>query len=378
MGLPPTSRNPAFRITRISHVVLSVTNLERSLDFYTNLIGLVVTETDDDVAYLRGVEESAHHSVVLRRSEHAHAERLGFRVATEDDLDAARVHFEQRGLTAHWADAPHQGRTLHATDIGGVAIELCVTMPTRPRRTLDFADFRGAAATRIDHAQVHVTDPGTYAAFYTELGFRISEYATASGTPSDPLMGVFLARKGDMLDLVALVNRGPRLHHVAFTVHDASVTLPAVCDRAASLGLRDQIAYGPAATASPRSNFSIFWIPIDIGWSWSAMPISCLTRRLSRWAGHWTIPGASPNGDRPRRPRGGSRPARSEASSSVRRRVLIEIESRAGLLALCPDPDILVNDNAEPTPGPLTRPPGPRRTRGSRRCTAMAGSRPGI
>jgi catechol 2,3-dioxygenase len=245
MGLPPTSRNPAFRITRISHVVLSVTNLERSLDFYTNLIGLVVTETDDDVAYLRGVEESAHHSVVLRRSEHAHAERLGFRVATEDDLDAARVHFEQRGLTAHWADAPHQGRTLHATDIGGVAIELCVTMPTRPRRTLDFADFRGAAATRIDHAQVHVTDPGTYAAFYTELGFRISEYATASGTPSDPLMGVFLARKGDMLDLVALVNRGPRLHHVAFTVHDASVTLPAVCDRAASLGLRDQIAYGP-------------------------------------------------------------------------------------------------------------------------------------
>jgi catechol 2,3-dioxygenase len=110
---------------------------------------------------------------------------------------------------------------------------------------LDFAAFRGAAATRIDHAQVHVTDPGAYAGFYTELGFRISEYATATGTPDAPLQGVFLARKGDMLDLVAFVNRGPRLHHVAFTVHDASIKLPAVCDRATSLGLRDCIDYGP-------------------------------------------------------------------------------------------------------------------------------------
>jgi catechol 2,3-dioxygenase len=245
MGLPTTTASPAFRITRISHAVLSVTDLDASRAFYEGLIGLVVTEADANVVYLRGVEETAHHSLVLRRSAQSCAERLGYRVVAEEDLDAAKAHFDGLGLVATWAEIEHQGRTLQANDVGGVAIELCASMPTRPRRMLDFAQLTGAAANRIDHAQVHVTDPDEYAFFYGELGFRVSEYANETGTSDAPLHGVFLAVKGDMLDLAAFLNRGPRLHHVAFTVHDASSTLPATCDRATSLGLRDCVDYGP-------------------------------------------------------------------------------------------------------------------------------------
>ena len=245
MGLPTTTSNPAFRITRISHAVLSVTDLDASRAFYENLIGLVVTEADGNAIYLRGVEETSHHSLVLRRDAQPYAEYLGYRVAAEDDLDAAKAHFDRLGLAATWAEIDHQGRTLQARDPGGVAVELCASMPTLPRRMLDFAQLTGAAPNRIDHAQVHVTDPDRYARFYCDLGFRISEYANEAGTPEAPLHGVFLAIKGDMLDLAAFLNRGPRLHHVAFTVHDASSTLPAVCDRATSLGLRDCIDYGP-------------------------------------------------------------------------------------------------------------------------------------
>jgi catechol 2,3-dioxygenase len=245
MTLPQTRLAPPFRITRISHAVLNVTDLAASRSFYENLIGLFVTEADDQAVYLRGVEETAHHSVVLRQRSAPSAERLGFRVASEEDLDAAKVFFDTRGLATEWSDAPYQGRTLHVADAGGVLVELCVTMPPQPRRGLEFSDFRGAAATRIDHAQVHVTDPNGYASFYTELGFRISEYATSNGKPNQPLLGVFLAKKGDLLDLVALEAPGPRLHHVAFTVHDASLMLPKVCDLAASLGVRDCVDYGP-------------------------------------------------------------------------------------------------------------------------------------
>jgi catechol 2,3-dioxygenase len=232
-------------MTRISHLVLTVTDLAASVAFYQNLVGLIVTESGSEVAYLRGVEETAHHSLVLRQDAHPHVERLGFRVPTEDDLDVAKAHFDQLGLPASWVDVEHQGRTLQASDVGGVCIELCVWMPTRPRRMLDFAQLTGGAPARIDHAQVHVTDPTAYARFYTDLGFRISEYASESGTPETPLEGAFLATKGDLLDLVAFLNIGPRLHHVAYTVHDASSTLPKLCDRAASLGLRDCVDYGP-------------------------------------------------------------------------------------------------------------------------------------
>jgi catechol 2,3-dioxygenase len=245
VDLPASNQHPSFRVSRISHVVLTVTDLAKSLAFYENLIGLVVTESDADVAYLRGVEETAHHSLVLKQQTEAHVERLGFRVSTEKDLDAAWDHLRRVGVDAVWAEAAHQGRTLHFSDAGAVLIELCATMPAQTRRMLHFGEHKGAAPARIDHAQVHVTRPDRCAAFYLELGFRISEYATETGTPAAPFDGVFLAVKGDMIDLAVFRNRGPRLHHVAFTVHDASSTLPALCDRAAGLGLRDCVDYGP-------------------------------------------------------------------------------------------------------------------------------------
>jgi catechol 2,3-dioxygenase len=247
MQLPQTSPDPPFHVTRLSHVVMNVGDLEACRAFYEELIGLVVTEADDEAVYLRGVEEAAHHSLVLRRTKGAPtAERIGFRVASEADLDAAKDHFERRGLPAAWAEVPHQGRTLQVADVAGVPIEYCVTMPVERRLVIDHHLHRGAAAARIDHLQVHVPDVRAFAAFHCDLGFRISEYATTDGDPDGPLLVTFLTRKGDLLDLVGAHNPGPRLHHFSFLVHDASYTLQHVADIASGLGMRDAIEHGPA------------------------------------------------------------------------------------------------------------------------------------
>lgn len=246
MSIPQTAQSPPFRITRFSHVVLNVTDVARSCEFYENLIGLVVTAADADVAYLRGVEEACHHSLVLRRADDPTAEVLGFRVATEADLDAAKEYFEANALPAAWVDEPHQGRTLRVADSSGVPIEFCVTMPVEQRMVIEHHLHRGAAAARLDHLQVHVPDPAAWVAFHCDLGFRISEYATEDGTPDTQILGAFLARKGDLLDFVGVMNVGPRLHHFAWLVHDASYTLTRVADIASGLGLRDAVEYGPA------------------------------------------------------------------------------------------------------------------------------------
>ncbi|NLB47516.1 MAG: 3,4-dihydroxyphenylacetate 2,3-dioxygenase, partial [Microbacteriaceae bacterium] len=78
--LPETNFNPEFTITRASHVTLGVTDLEASRDFYRDVVGLVVTEETGDAVYLRGLEEAAHHSLVLERSDVAKAHRIGLRV----------------------------------------------------------------------------------------------------------------------------------------------------------------------------------------------------------------------------------------------------------------------------------------------------------
>ena len=247
MTLSALNLSPPFNVTRFSHVVLNVDDLDASRRFYEEIVGLVVTGAEDGAIYLRGVEETCHHSLVLHAAgEGASAERIGFRVQREEDLDAAADLFEGQGREATWADVPHQGRTLHVSDAARTPLELCARMPTQPREMLRFDQFRGAAAPRIDHVQIHVADVSGAAAFYQSLGFRVTEYASQDGTLETPLRSIFMARKGNANDIVLLSNEGPRLHHFAFVVHDPSITLLRVCDLAASLGLRESVEWGPA------------------------------------------------------------------------------------------------------------------------------------
>ena len=61
MHIPKPVFHPTFNITRASHVVMTVRDLAASKHFYTELIGLIVTEENSDTVYLRGLEEACHH-----------------------------------------------------------------------------------------------------------------------------------------------------------------------------------------------------------------------------------------------------------------------------------------------------------------------------
>ncbi|PWI22494.1 3,4-dihydroxyphenylacetate 2,3-dioxygenase, partial [Kurthia sibirica] len=56
MSLPTTNHDPGFRITRASHVVLTVRDLAASRQFYEKVIGLILTAEEGDALYFRGVE----------------------------------------------------------------------------------------------------------------------------------------------------------------------------------------------------------------------------------------------------------------------------------------------------------------------------------
>ncbi len=245
MNLPQTDHQPRFDITRMSHVVLDVSDLAASLRFYVDLLGLVVTLADDDVVYLRGVEEACHHSLVLRQATTPTCRHIGLRVRTAADLDGADAYFGERGLATEWVDAPHQDRTLRVIDDSGVPLELCAGMPTQPRQALRFEQFSGAAAKGLDHVQVLVPDVLKATTFYAALGFRITGYASRGGSPDGPYRSVFMSRKDNANDLVLLQNGGPSLHHLAYVVSDPTLTLSRVCDLASGMGRRDAVEWGP-------------------------------------------------------------------------------------------------------------------------------------
>ncbi|UUT34764.1 3,4-dihydroxyphenylacetate 2,3-dioxygenase [Microbacterium elymi] len=240
--LPTWNQTPPFTLTRASHVRLAVTDLPSSRDFYRDTIGLVVTEESDDVVYLRGLEESAHHSLVLERGDTAQARQIGLRVRTDGDIVAAERYFTETGIAHERVEVPHQGPTLRFRDPVGMHFELTSSMDLVPRKMQDFDEFVAGAPQRLDHYQAVTHDVQTATDFWTGLGMRMSEYTATDGT--DELWGTWMEVKGNTHDLVFTNGKGPRLHHFAYTVPDASALLHAA-DVAGARGFGDEIDRGP-------------------------------------------------------------------------------------------------------------------------------------
>jgi catechol 2,3-dioxygenase len=241
--LPQWNRDPDFVVTRASHVVLAVRDLDASVAFYRDVVGLAVTETSSDTAWLRGLEEVAHHSLVLRaRTGGPVCEQVGFRVREEADIARAQTSLVARGLRVERVDVPHQGATLRYVDPVGQHIELTSSMDLVERRYQEFSEHRSARPQRIDHFQLVTHDVQAAADFYADLGFRLAEYTARDGT--DELWGVWTEVKGNTHDLVFTNGRGPRMHHFAYCVPDVSALMHAA-DVAGSLGQGEQIDRGP-------------------------------------------------------------------------------------------------------------------------------------
>lgn len=253
--------NPPFNVTRASHVVLNVKDLAASKEFYTELVGLVVSDEDASAVYLRGLEERGHHSLVLRKSAEQTCARIGMRVQTDDDIFRARDYFSAQGIESQWVDVPFQGPTLHVSDSLGVPLELCASMTACERLFKEYHQYRGACAQRLDHYQLQIPAVSQALAFYQPLGFRVSEYTFSNKEDGGQhLWGLWLQRKGNPHDIVFTQGLGPRLHHFAYTLPDTNDMIRA-CDIAGALGYAPQLERGPGRHGISGALFVYFRDP---------------------------------------------------------------------------------------------------------------------
>lgn len=252
---------PPFNVTRASHVVLNVRDLEASKHFYTELAGLVVSDEDASTVYLRGLEERGHHSLVLRKSAEVSCSRIGLRVQTADDIFKAQDYFDSLGAQTQLVEVPFQGLTLHVSDSSGVPLELCASMDPCERLFKTYQRYRGACAQRLDHYQLQVSDVRQAFEFYQPLGFRVSEYTFSDvEDQGQHLWGVWLQRKGNPHDIVFTQGLGPRLHHFAYTLPDSNDMIRA-CDVAGALGYAPQLERGPGRHGISGALFVYFRDP---------------------------------------------------------------------------------------------------------------------
>jgi catechol 2,3-dioxygenase len=235
--------DPPFNVVRASHVELGVRDLSRSRAFYADCLGYLVTDHERDALYLRGVEERNHHSIVLRQAAEPTVLALGFKLASEDDLDRAAAWFARAQLPTAFPDVAFQGRTLRTADLHGMPLDFYVRMDQAPSMLQRYAAHQGARIQRIDHINCFTPDVQASYDFYTDLGFRLTEYTETDGADAK-LWAVWMHRKGNVHDLAFTNGRGPRLHHIGVWTASALDILH-ICDVMATSGYLANMERGP-------------------------------------------------------------------------------------------------------------------------------------
>ncbi|MBX2823864.1 MAG: 3,4-dihydroxyphenylacetate 2,3-dioxygenase [Gammaproteobacteria bacterium] len=242
MPLPATVMTPPFNVVRCSHIDLAVTDLDASAQFYEQTLGLKLTERTSDALYLRALEERNHHSFVLRKADTAQCNAMGFKVASEQDLDLAYDWFTEQGLYAEWVGRDFQGRTLLCRDPLGSMLEFYAQMDQVERLLQKYGEYRVCHPQRIDHFNCFSNDVQQSVDFYSALGFRTTEYTSTDD--GEEIWAAWMHRKGTVHDIAFTNGWGPRLHHVAIFLPSA-MHLIHLCDVMSTTGYLDNMERGP-------------------------------------------------------------------------------------------------------------------------------------
>lgn len=235
--------HPPFNVVRASHVELTVRDLARARAFYVDCLGYLVSDEDNGALYLRAVEERNHHSVVLRKGATAAAHTLGFKVGSEEDIDKATFWFRSRNLPVSFPEVPYQGRTLRTADPSGMPLDFYFKMDQCERMLQNYKTYQGARIQRIDHINCFTPDVQASYDFYSDIGFRLTEY-TETDDADSKLWAVWLHRKGNVHDLAFTNGRGPRLHHIGVWTA-SSLDILHICDVMATCGYLPNMERGP-------------------------------------------------------------------------------------------------------------------------------------
>lgn len=216
MPIPAPVLDPPFNIIRLSHVEFGVTDLAASRTFYTDILGLQVTDEDADTVYLRAMEERGHHCLVLKKKPEPGIDYLSYKLFSEEELDKAERHFKTLGQPVEWVERPYQGRTLRTYDCFGAPMEFYFKMDRLEPIHQKYELYRGVKPLRIDHFNCFVPNVDEAVEFYGTLGFRVTEYTEDEETGR--LWAAWTHRKGGVHDIAFTNGTGPRLHHTAFWV----------------------------------------------------------------------------------------------------------------------------------------------------------------
>lgn len=244
------------RISNLSHVQLRTPKLEESTRFFTDVLGMVVSERDEEFVYLRCFGDYMHHALVLRADPTPGLDHVAYRLEAPEDLSdfAARLREAGHEVTEVPAGTERgQGDAIRFEDLDGHPFELFHDFERAApqhrsllRNQPEAFPYKGVGARRIDHINLFTPDVGAERAFLeSQLGFKLRE-GVQMGDGAE--IGAWMSVTVNVHDIALTLDRSEnpkrgRLHHVAFYVDSREQMLQGA-DLMSELGVN--IEAGPA------------------------------------------------------------------------------------------------------------------------------------
>ena len=266
-------------LSHLSYVAITSPDVEASVEFYKNQVGLVEVDRIDGAVYLRCWGDYYAYSVVVAPGDEPALDTMAWRTSSAEALEEAARRIEAAGVAGEWLDdAPHIGRAYrftgpwghsmtlhwdvtrhHATDANALEGESASIYPDRPSRRSKVA----GAPRQLDHVTIACSDVDAFAAWYNDvLGFRIMARTVLDEAPISVFSVLTTNEKSHDLGVVLDgSSRAGRINHYAFWV-DTREELLIAADVLGENGY--PIEYGPSIHGIGEQNFLYYREPSSL------------------------------------------------------------------------------------------------------------------
>ena len=218
-------------IMRLGFVQVRVTDLEAARKHYVEVMGMEVSDRNENEIYLKCWDEYDHHSIVLRQSDRAGLEKMAFKVHKYEDMDRLEKQLQQYGASVTRISKGENykvGEGLRFRLPSGHTMELFVEMDYKGKALPQVnpapwpQGLIGVGVPRIDHLLITADKPHESVDFLMRaLDFHMSEKVVENEKSETPI-AAWLFRSFTPHDIAIIPGRDEGLHHFAYWLDEFS------------------------------------------------------------------------------------------------------------------------------------------------------------
>lgn len=245
----------APEIAKLGHVALVTENLEKSLWFFKEIIGLEETREVNGTHYLRAWGDFEHHTLSITAGETSYIDHIGWRAKRREDVANFARLLEDAGTEVRWIGAGEeagQGEAIRFELPSGHRFEIYFDMEKPAaedgrksvlKNQVYKSWAKGVSPRRIDHVNLQTSMDNHLIVTYLQetLGFKLREYLVNA----DDKQVVGWMSVTNLVHDMAMMSKPSvepnQMHHIAFWLDNSSDIL-----RAADILCENEVGFvGP-------------------------------------------------------------------------------------------------------------------------------------